>query len=348
MLYILKENPTREEKERLKFFVRENSKGNLFQDPVWVKIQGHSLLKSFLYYWVEEEDKIMASALIRRHVVPGVNWSNDIIVRGPVCSDPEILKLATKDLIFKLRSKGTVSLKVNPYWENTMVDRVEKDLSEIGMQPIINSDSQHSVTLVIDLSLDKKQIFRSFRNFTRQRIRRAEQLGVQVTPVKNESEILKFCLIYKEMAKVKSINPISSEYLVRMWFELLKNEKDGIFLVAKYNGEIISGIVVLRHGCRAVYTYGTSILHKYPEVPKNQLTHWLAIQWAKEKGCSIYDLGGYLPDAREGTSKYGINQFKLGFSKNKERLVREHILTFSPVRYYIISQLESIARKVWL
>ena len=81
-------------------------------------------------------------------------------------------------------------------------------------------------------------------------------------------------------------------------------------------------------------------------MPKNQLNHWQAIQWAKQQGCDVYDLGGYLPDASEGTPVYGINQFKLGFSKKQTHFVRVFERIFSPNRYRLISWMEMMRNKV--
>jgi len=346
MRYYFREHLTNEEAKRLNQFVSRNLHGNIFQQTRWVRVRGETRFTPFVYFWGEEEGVLNVSALIRRHRLPGLNWVKDIVDRGPVCSDPDVLREAISELVRLLEGRGSVSLKLNPYWQHPSATQVELDLVQMGFRSLPAERGHHSSTLIIDLSPNEREILRGFRNFTRQRINRALKMGVHVTAVKNEREVNAFCQLYKKMAVIRSIEPLSEDFLARLWRELLHGKEHGLFLIARYQGEIISGLVVLKHGMRAVYTYGTSELQNFIEVPKSQLTHWRAIQWAKGRGCSVYDLGGYLPNVSKESQAYRINQFKIGFSKKRINFVQEHERIFLPVRYLILSWLETARKRI--
>ena len=78
-------------------------------------------------------------------------------------------------------------------------------------------------------------------------------------------------------------------------------------------------------------------------MPKKVLCFWQAVLWAKEKGCSTFDLGGYLPDTSD-PSIQGINQFKLGFSKVHVDLMPELEIVISPQRYRFLLGMAAVAK----
>jgi lipid II:glycine glycyltransferase (peptidoglycan interpeptide bridge formation enzyme) len=128
-----------------------------------------------------------------------------------------------------------------------------------------------------------------------------------------------------------------------LWHTFLERKANGIFLLTRYEQEIVSGLIVLKHNNRAVATFSASEHQKFPKLPKSQPNHWHAILWAKENQCKVYDLGGYLPNAPEGSPLDGVNKFKIGFSKQQEDLVSEHEIIFSPTKYQFLSKMENMA-----
>ena len=347
MRYFLRDYLTTEESERLGRFVIENPHGNWFQHPTWERVEGGSSLTRSVYFWAEEAGEIKASALVRRHRLPGLGWAKDTVDRGPVCADPDVLREAILELTRLLQAKRSVSLKLNPYWQQPAAAQVEADLAAMGFRPLPTGRGVHSTTLVIDLAPDEQDILRGFRRSTRRAIAKAEAMGVSVAPAKDELDIQAFCLLHKKMAVAKSLRPIDQDYLIRLWRELLIGEEHGIFHVARYQGEIIYGAISLKHGTRLVGAHAASEPQKFPKVPKCHLAYWRGIQWAKEQGCAVYDLGGYLPDAPEGSPLYNINRTKRGFSRKQVHLVREHERVFSPHRYRLLSWLQALRTQAY-
>ncbi len=87
--------------------------------------------------------------------------------------------------------------------------------------------------------------------------------------------------------------------------------------------------MVFAHGKTAAYLYGASSDEERQRMP-NYAVQWAAIQWARERGCTQYDLWG-VPDQPEeeleaNFRKYshdlwGVYRFKRGFGGQVKRTV---------------------------
>jgi lipid II:glycine glycyltransferase (peptidoglycan interpeptide bridge formation enzyme) len=118
-----------------------------------------------------------------------------------------------------------------------------------------------------------------------------------------------------------------------------------VILLSRLGNELLAGHVVLRHGSRAVYTFGASSPGRSRGVPKSQLGLWRAIQWAKAAGCSIFDLGGIDPAAGVGTPRSSINQFKRGFSTHQIELLLSYEKVLRPVRHAVVETAQKTAAR---
>ena len=68
-------------------------------------------------------------------------------------------------------------------------------------------------------------------------------------------------------------------------------------LIASYNEQDLAGIMIFAAGDTAWYLYGASTNTERNRMP-TYAVQWAAIQWARARGCTIYDLWG-VPDADE-------------------------------------------------
>jgi lipid II:glycine glycyltransferase (peptidoglycan interpeptide bridge formation enzyme) len=345
MQYYLKKGLNEQEKERLSSFVKKNPYGNLYQHPLWPSTFNTNTLMPFLYFWGEESGDIKVSALIRRHRVPVLGWAKDTISRGPVCANANVLNESISYLVNILKAKGSTSLKMNPYWSYPEAKEVENVLSTLGFSALPPSSGLHSHTLIVDLQKSENDIYKSFRRFTRERLKKAEKIGMTVSSVQNEDEVHEFWKLYNKLATEKQLRNISENYFIRLWHTFLEQKTNGIFLITRYEQEIVSGLIVMKHNNRAVATISASEHQKFPKAPKSQPNHWHAILWAKNNKCTLYDLGGYLPNAPKGSPLDGVNQFKIGFSKLQDHLICEHENIFHPTKYRFLSRIEDMVRR---
>jgi lipid II:glycine glycyltransferase (peptidoglycan interpeptide bridge formation enzyme) len=106
----------------------------------------------------------------------------------------------------------------------------------------------------------------------------------------------------------------------RTAFDIFAPEQAALFL-AEYEGQALAAIIVFATGERAAYLYGASSNEERQRMPTYAL-QWAAMQWAKERGCTTYDLWG-VPDYPEETLEedftersdglWGVYRFKRGF-----------------------------------
>jgi peptidoglycan pentaglycine glycine transferase (the first glycine) len=62
----------------------------------------------------------------------------------------------------------------------------------------------------------------------------------------------------------------------------------------------------------------------------NHALQWAMIQWAKEKGCPVYDFRGIPCDLSPEHPLHGLVRFKKGFGAYPVRYVGEYEMTFAP------------------
>ncbi|MBE2270097.1 MAG: peptidoglycan bridge formation glycyltransferase FemA/FemB family protein, partial [Anaerolinea sp.] len=70
---------------------------------------------------------------------------------------------------------------------------------------------------------------------------------------------------------------------------------DAALILAEHEGDVLAGIMVFALGTTAWYLYGASSNEKRNLMATYGI-QWTAIQWAKARGCTTYDLWG-IPDA---------------------------------------------------
>jgi len=84
----------------------------------------------------------------------------------------------------------------------------------------------------------------------------------------------------------------SREYYRRA-YELFQPRGECVLLLAEYQGEPLSALIVFTRGKRAWYFYGASGNAHRERMPA-YLLQWEAIRWARAHGCISYDYGGCL------------------------------------------------------
>lgn len=344
MDYYLVEQLTGEQAAALSTFVESSAHCHLYQHPEWVWVSGKTQPRQYLYFWGQQNGEITVSALIRHMRLPLIGWSMDSVERGPVCDDPDLLIEATRHLAAMLRARGSASLMVNPFWTQPDAAAIETGLARMGFAVVERDSAPHSHSLVIDLSQSEEELLASFRKSTRQALRRSEKMGVVVTSARDENDAEAFWQLYQHSARLKGLQCMEREYAVRLWRRFIADPRYGRLLLARYQDELISADITLRHGIRAEDIHGPSRTDILPEVPKNHLCVWEAIRWAKASGCATFDLGGYAPDAPPGSPLASVNEFKLGFSKTIIQLVREHRLIMQPGIHHLLALLHRLRR----
>lgn len=307
--------------QRWDWFVTSQRTGTLFQMSLWPDFFS-PFTNHWTYFYGEENNTIKFAALIqgRRIPVGGVKYS---ILRGPVCDDESELILGIKNII-KILGKGkTLNLRLNPYWDYPAGKDVESHLRQLGFEIYTSQQDLHCQTITIDLSQSEEEIFQRCRKRTRYEIRKAQKVGLNVKIAETENEIKAFYRLLRKMERKKNLRIPGFAFILKLWTKVLKDQNLGILLMTYFEDRPVSGVIILRHGDRAVYSWGASEVDLEKPFPKNHWAIWKGILWAKAKGCRLFDLGGF-------TGKPGnpllenIDLFKRGFGGDICQLVQSH------------------------
>ena len=257
------------------------------------------------------------------------------VPRGPVADpDDAVLVRALVEAVVELSCRAGVEfLRIEPQWP--FVAEHAEGIVGLGFTQARQRIMPRR-TMLVDLRPSLDEIWSSFRTNTRNRIRLAEKRGVQVRVGHGEADTATFVRFFEETGeragmRLGRIEPI---LLAEPIFGPL--DKVRLYLASGDN-EDLSGVMIFLGGTMATYLWGGSTASERARwFNPNQLLHWKVMQWAKERGCTTYDLFG-IPDHDEDVLEaeydqqtgglWNLYRFKRGF----RGIVYRHLGTFDRV-----------------
>ena len=240
---------------------------------------------------------------------PNLDWSN-----------AELRRLALLELVEIARANKALFLKIDPdiliaigepesseFAPNPDWVKIERDLLDAGFHPS-QDQIQFRNSVLLELGSSPEEILEQTRPKTRYNIRLAERKGVTVR-VGGAADTELLYKMYAETAKRDGFIIRGQEYYRLVWEQF--SERSAA-LIAEVEGEAIAAVYLFHFAGVAYYLYGMSRDAHREKMP-NALLQYRAALWAKEQGCSIYDLWG-APDVFDETDRmWGVYKFKRGF-----------------------------------
>ena len=216
-----------------------------------------------------------------------------------------------------------VCVRFDLLWESFMFRHLMDQSKKNRVRKAI-SDIQPANTVLVNLAGADEEILARMKSKTRYNIRLSNRRNVCVN-IENTEEAQSRNLslwygLYMETAERHSISAHSFEYFLSLfksvnnYYSFQGNEhKPQVFLItAKYQDELLAGIILSSCGKMARYLYGASSL-KHRDLMPNYLLQWKAICLARELGCQEYDLYGIPPKNDPKHPWYGLYRLKTGF-----------------------------------
>lgn len=305
-------------------FIISSSFSHFRQSVSWM--QCHRYEEPYLYIISKKETKIVAVSLVRQRKIPLIGKSKYFIDRGPVVSDVQYLS-AHLEGIKELLKKSALWIRINPYIWGDERDDAKRYIEDNKF--IKTNASVYNETIVLDLTQSESDLWKGLRRALKTQINKADKLGIKVEHVTTESDLKEFVQNYNVFARHKSIPQISKTISRSLYKRIFSDEGHGHIWLARHKGKIVSGVAIIISADRAIYEWGFKNLNSENKfLPVSHKLHWEAILWLKQKGLRFYDFGGY--DAAEDPS-YGLNHFKLGFSKHKQKVMSEWQVVCDPL-----------------
>ena len=271
-------------------FVSNHSAGHLLQTHEWATLKGRFGWSARRVHLPQSADQgpAQAGALLLFRKVMGQVLA--YVPRGPLVdwSDATQTEAVVASMCDVARQEGAFALKIEPGLLDTAVNR--QRLGTAGFQPSPHSIQPRS-TVVVDLQPDVDAILAQMKSKWRYNIRLAARKGVSVRKLEAH-ELPLFQQLMEETGKRDGFSVHSAAYY-RDAYELLAS-RWGAFLLASYEGEPLASIAVFAVGSTACYLWGASN-NRHRNLMPNHALQWEAMRWARERGCTRYDLWG-IPD----------------------------------------------------
>ncbi len=265
-----------------------------------------------------DSDKILAAAqILYRRLAPALTLA--YVPRGPVTGDAEQLAPFLEQLKQHARTRGAFVLKLEPDWQSNSVG--DTPLHETKFQTTLET-IQPPATIHLDLTADLETILARMKSKWRYNIRLSEKKNIRV----RAGDVSDFDAFYAlmQLTGERDHFAIHSKNYYRTAFELLQARDHVCLFIAEYEKTPLAMIFVTALAHEAIYLYGASSNEERNRMPNHAL-HWAAIQWAKARGCTHYDLWG-IPENVSQTNDdanlpSSLYQFKQGFGGSIVRYI---------------------------
>ncbi|MBI5669968.1 MAG: peptidoglycan bridge formation glycyltransferase FemA/FemB family protein [Chloroflexi bacterium] len=194
-------------------------------------------------------------------------------------------------------------------------------------------------TIMIDISSDDDTVLARMNQGTRRKIRQSQKNGIRYWEA-SRAEVPVFNAMMHTTGARNEFGVHAPKYY-ELAYELFVPQGHAVLILAEHDGDALAGIMVFAIGKAAWYLYGAS-----SEVKRNLMAaygvQWAAIQWAKARGCTMYDMWG-IPDEDEVTLEaqfqqrsdglWGVYGFKRGWGGQIVRSLGAWDKVYNPLVY---------------
>jgi len=335
-----------EEKNEFNDFLTKHPKGHILQTWEWGEVKASTGWQPIRLLGERDGETVAVVSLLKRSL-PGGFYSIFYSPRGPVLdmADSEAwqaLQQAVKD---QAKAHRAVFWKADPdipsgtvLWEDAFRKAgfvpVDQGAGFEGIQP------RHVFRM--DITADAETLLENCHQKTRYNIRLAAKKGVIITCPGREA-LPAFYQILQETANRDHFLIRPYHYYEVFYDQLMPAGQMELFM-AYWEGQPIAGTLAFVLGDKSWYIYGASS-SAHRNVMPNYLIQWTMIEWAKSKGCTMYDFRGVPGDVEEDHPLYGLVKFKRGFGGVYTSFMGEYDLIYKKFIYHAYHVLEPMYQK---
>ncbi len=318
-------------------FVELNG-GHLLQTSRWGALKRTFGWQDVLVAMVQN-GKVRAGALVLFRRLPLGMGTIAYVPRGPAVNweDNQTVEALIGALDGAARRRRAVLLKIEPDERDT--PQMREHLARLGFRESMQS-VQPPRTVLIDVAGSEEDILARMNQGTRRKIRIALRKGVVVR--QGDAQALETFSALIQATGARHEFGVHSPAYYRRAFELFVPDRAAL-LMAAHEGRDLAGLFVFALGKTAWYFYGASSDEGRDLMP-TYLLQWEAMQWARARGCTTYDLWG-IPDEDTATLEaqfqtrsdglWGVYGFKRGFGGEVVRSVGAWDRVYRPLMYQL-------------
>jgi Acetyltransferase (GNAT) domain len=228
-------------------------------------------------------------------------------------------------------------IKIHPYWLGDERLSLVNVLHRSGWNPFSQYE-MHQTTGLIDITRPADDILRSFSKSARYAVRQAQRLGVTVGHAKDVAEAEAVFRAARDLFHRRDLDRpgiglvVEVNKYVSVYESVFSKKELGTILAARSSdGSFLAGLLLFTVGRTALvslFVVANRELHKIGNLRIAPYLWWTAMVWAKQRNCSVFDVGGYKENLDPNDSKYPIFKYKGEFSP---------VLTHQLPWYHIVS-----------
>ncbi len=324
----MEEQPYSEEDAEWDAFVAQHPNGSLLQTTNWARLKNRFGWRS-QRVWLRRDGRLVAGAqmLVRSAALGLIRVA--YIPHGPLVDwgDEEQISVLLNQIDHAAYEERAGMMKMEPLlWSDEMSQEEWRVLCQ-QQDCLADTDTiQPPRTIVIDLTASEDEILARMKQKTRYNIRLSARKDVTVR--KGAAEDLAIFNQLIQVTGARNVFGVHDPHYYQAAFDLFSPDDVALF-IAEYGDKALAAIMVFVNGERAAYLYGASGSEERQRMP-TYAVQWAAMRWAKERGCTTYDLWG-VPDRPEEELEaafrsrddglWGVYRFKRGFGGQVKRTV---------------------------
>ena len=302
---------------------------HFLQSKLWANIKKDNGWSPNYLVWKDEFGNIVAGAMILERKINLLKIISLIInycPKGPLLNweDKKLVDCVLFDIEEFSRQRKAIFLKIDPdvfvcaETSNQIEEKIKIDQNNDHVMEILigrnwiesREQIQFRNSIYLSLAQSNEELLKNMKQKTRYNIRLSERKGVTVR-VGESKDFENLYHLYVETALRDKFVIREKPYYLNVWNKFYKSGYCEP-IIAEYDEKILAAVIIYYFGSKAYYVYGMSS-EENRNLMATYLLQWKAIQRAKERGCSIYDLWGAPDEISESDKMWGVYKFKLGF-----------------------------------
>lgn len=298
-------------------FVSRHPRAHVLQQSAWGELKR-------AYGWsvervaISEDGRIIAGAQMLFRRLPLRLGALAYLGMGPLTTSAASSAALWPAIHACARRHRAVFIKWEPGIYTNDDDAARPDPAMLGFsasaQPV-----QPPRTVLIDIAADEETILARMNQGTRRKIRQSQKHGVRCWQG-SRSDVAAFGQMM-QITGARNAFGVHEPGYYALAYDLFVPTGDATLILAEHAGDLLAGVMVFAKGATAWYLYGAS-----SDVKRNLMgayaAQWAALQWARARGCAIYDMWG-VPDEDEAALEaqfesrsdglWGVYGFKRGW-----------------------------------
>lgn len=305
------------------------------QTRPWAQFRKSATGESFYEITFGENERAIVSVMPLPY---GLSWL--YCNRGPLVNNlsEKIMREFIDVLDAPAKKHNAVFVRIEPpyIFQSKEEQSYNKLMRTLHFRPA-HASHQPAYTRVIDLTQSEGDILAQMKQKGRYNIRLAKKKGVSV---KQETDVTPFYHMLRETTKRDGFSPHKKKFYQAM-IDILGKKDMAALYTATYKNIVIAGLLATFHDKKATYYYGASS-NTHRNVMAPYLLQWHAMQEAKKRGCTTYDLLGIAPPNTPNHPLNGVSSFKKKFGGDVVHYTQAREYVYKPFWYNAMRLLKKI------